>query len=400
MTGQGRLACMPSSLPATCLLFACLAQAALGGETVTVSNAEELREVLGRLAPGMTLKLQPGDYGADYSVGGVQGTAEAPVVIEAAVPQQPPVFSGGDLAIHFQGCSYLTLRYLKVKGQKLNGFNLDDQGDGGCHHIVLDWLDVSEIGPTGNCDGIKLSGVDDFVVKNCRVAGWGGQAVDMVGCHRGLIEDCRFEGLEGYEQFTGPQTKGGCEDIVIRACMFAGAGQRPAHLGGSTDREYFRPVEAKHEARKITVEGCLFVGGMAPVAFTGVEDGVVRYNTMVNPTAWALRILQENVEEGMAPCGGGCRFENNLVVVTEGQLREWVNIGPDTKPELFKFTGNWWFHHGSGLPAKPELPSAETGGTYGIDPQLDPAKGYAPLLPAAQGVGYTAWKRPAPGAPR
>ena len=44
----------------------------------------------------------------------------------------------------------------------------------------------------GNNDALKMSGVDHFVVRNPHAEGWGGSAVDLVGCHFGVIEQSRF----------------------------------------------------------------------------------------------------------------------------------------------------------------------------------------------------------------
>jgi hypothetical protein len=365
---------------------------ASAAEVITVANSAQLRAALARLQPGHHLRLAPGEYGPGYVIDRAHGTATQPIVIEGSDPANPPRFAGGAVALHVRGASYLTLRHLAAHGQSGNGLNLDD-GGASSHHVTLDRVVVSDTGPTGNRDGIKLSGIDDFVLRECRVSGWAGQAVDMVGCHRGLLEKCRFEGKPGFAQTTGPQTKGGSEDIVIRACVFLQAGQRPAHLGGSTGRPYFRPRDAKYEARRITLEGCLIVGGMAGVTFTGIEEGIARFNTIVDTERWPLRILQENQEPGMLECGRNT-FENNLLVVTHGELRSWLNIGGRTRPETFKFAGNWWYLKGPAQASKPALPAPETGGTYGVDPQLDPAANYAPRLPAAQKVGHTAFKSP------
>jgi len=362
-----------------------------GAENVRlVNNRQELLEAVRSLKPGMTLKLAPGEYGFGYAVEKARGTKEAPIVIEGANPAQPPKFTGGGLAIHFRGCSYLTVRHIAVSGQKGNGLNFDDGGESS-QHITIENVSVSDIGPTGNNDGIKLSGVDDFAIRNCRINGWAGQAIDMVGCHRGLIEKCVFEGKAGFSQATGPQTKGGSEDIKVRGCTFINAGQRPMHLGGSTGRPYFRPKDAKYEARRITVEGNLFIGGMAPIVFTGVEQGVVRYNTIVNPETWVFRILQENNEPGMVPCAKGV-FEKNIIVCEKNPVRAWMNIGGNVQANTFRFADNWWYHKTSSQPAKPALPSAEQGGTYGMDPQLDAGNGYRPKVAGAMKVGHTAWK--------
>ena len=76
-------------------------------------------------------------------------------------------------------------------------------------------------------------------------------------------------------------------------------------MGGSTGMNYFRPKGARYEAKDIRVEGCVFVGSDAPVAFTGVDGATFRYNTIYRPAS-----------------------------------------------------------------SKPQLPAAETGGVYGVDPKL------------------------------
>src|SRR6185295_6848225 len=106
----------------------------------------------------------------------------------------------------------------------------------------------ARVGPGGNCDGIKLSGVDEFRVASCTVEGWGtggGSAIDMVGCHDGVVESNNFLGASGAGESTssgnGVQTKGGSANIVIRRNRFENAGARAINIGGSTGRQYFRP---------------------------------------------------------------------------------------------------------------------------------------------------------------
>lgn len=378
----------------TAILLCLLYSLCRAGESRLISTPDEFNAALSQLQAGITLRLNSGEYGSGHFIKSARGTDKEPIVIEAANPATPPTFTGGNTALHLQGCAHFVLRHLRVQNQKSNGLNIDD-GGGTAHHITLEDIHVADTGPTGNTDAIKLSGLTDFVVRRCHVSGWGGQAVDMVGCRRGLLRDCRFEGKQGFSQATGPQAKGGSEDIIIRACTFIRAGERAVNLGGSTGRPYFRPADAKYEARRITVEGCLFIGGISPVAFAGVDAGIVRYNTFVDPEFWALRILQENREPGMIPCGNGI-FENNIITVTTGSLRTWINIGPGTQPESFTFANNWWYHRTPAQPATPNFPASETGGTYGRDPQLDPAADYKPRVPEAQKMGHTAWRKQGP----
>lgn len=357
---------------------------------IDVQDDAGLRRALSDAAPGTRIRIAPGSYSPGIFVQGLRGTADQPIVIEGADPDRPPVFRGGGTAWQFSDCAYLTVRNLAIRGQSGNGINIDDGGtyDTPSHHIVLESLHVSEIGPKGNRDGIKLSGVVDFVIRDCTIDGWGGQAIDMVGCHRGLIEGCQFLGREGFSQATGPQTKGGSSQIVIRRCLFLDAGQRGVNLGGSTGMAYFRPAGARYEARDITVEGCVFVGSTAPIAFVGVDGATVRYNTIYRPDRWVMRILQETTEPGFPPCRHG-RFEHNLIVFRAADLATVVNIGSNTDPASFRFTNNLWFCEDRPQSSRPQLPAPETSSLYGIDPQLEAPdrRRFRPLHPQAQRFG-------------
>lgn len=375
------------------LALACTAVAAAAESTVKVADDAALREALRQAKPGVRIEIAPGNYRPGVYLSKLQGTAANPITIEGADPAAPPVFEGGSEGWHLSDCAYVTLRNLAIRGQSGNGINVDDGGtlDTPAHHIVLEKLHISDIGPTGNRDPIKLSGLDDFIVRNCVIDRWGGQAVDMVGCHRGLIEGCTFRGRPGYYDNAGPQTKGGSSQIVIRRCLFEGAIGRGVNIGGSTDLRVFRPQGAKYEARDIVVEGCVFFGGQAPLAFVGVDGAVARYNTIYRPERWVLRILQETTEPGFVPSRNG-RFEHNLIVYRRADVRDFVNVGPHTQPESFRFAENLWYCEDRPSDSRPALPVAETGGVYGIDPNLaDPGRGqWQPQNPRAARFGAAA----------
>ncbi len=358
----------------------CLARSiACAAEAIRVADDAALRAALRGAQPGQTILIAPGRYRPGVYVDRLEGRPDAPITISGENPSRPPVFEGGTEAWHLSRCKHLVLRHLTIRGQSGNGINIDDGGQRTepAGPMVLEDLHVSRIGPEGNRDGIKLSGLADFTIRRCTIEGWGGQAIDMVGCRRGVIEECIFRGLEGFSQATGPQTKGGTSEVVIRRCWMIDAGQRAVNIGGSTGMAFFRPPEAKYEAKQITVEGCTFVGSMAPIAFVGVDGAVVRYNTIVRPSRWVMRILQETTAEGFPPCRDGV-FERNLIVYDGREVREAVNIGPNTAPESFRYRENLWFRTDRPEASRPKLPSDETGGLYGIDPRLPDVAEFGP----------------------
>ncbi|MEZ0266586.1 MAG: nitrous oxide reductase family maturation protein NosD, partial [Phycisphaerae bacterium] len=289
---------------------------------VNVTDDASLRRALAGAKPGSRIVVAPGKYRAGLEITGVRGSADKRLVIEAADPKDKPVIDGGRLGIHVHGCAYVTLRNLVVRGASGNGINVDDGGsaDTPGQFITIESVDVADIGPRGNTDAIKLSGVDDSIVRDCTIAGWGGEGIDMVGCHRVLIENCTFRGKPGFGQTCAVQAKGGSTDVTIRTCAFVNAAQRGVNLGGSTGAAYYRPKDANYEAKNVLVEGCRFTGSLAPICFVGIDGSTVRYNTFDRPEKWVVRILQETRTPGFVPSRNG-RFEQNLIVADSRTMR-------------------------------------------------------------------------------
>ncbi len=233
---------------------------------------------------------------------------------------------------------------------------------------------MSDIGPQGNFDAIKCSGLEDLTIRRCHIHGWGGQAIDLVGCHRVLITQCRIEGKPGYSQHTGPQFKGGCSDVTLEDCEFIDAGMRPIQAGGSTGLDFFRPLGAKYEARRIIIRRNRIQGGDCACAFTGVDGGEFSNNTVLFPGKWMFRILTETKVEGFPPARN-VKIDGNRFTFRRSEVRSALNIGPDTAPETFLFSNNFWYAEDRPQSSKLELPTAETGATYGQPPPADAPRG-------------------------
>jgi hypothetical protein len=346
-----------------CVGLICVLPSLAQAEEIRVADTIELRAALAHIAPGETVLLSPGVYEGGMYLSNVSGTGEAPIVIQGADPNAPPVFrDGGGQAFHLADCSYVVLRNIQVEGFAGNGINIDDGGsfETPSHHITLENVTILETGPKGNHDALKMSGVDHFVVRNCRFEAWGGSAIDMVGCHHGLVEDCTFIGREGFSQDNAVQLKGGTADVLVQCCLFRNAGQRAINLGGSTGLQFFRPGVQGYEAKDITIAGNRFEGSLSPVAWVTADGGHVHHNTIVLPEKWVLRILQETEDPQFASCHGGI-FEDNLVFY-DSRVQVFVNVGPRTAAGTFVFRRNAWCDV-EGM-RRPSLPVSEQNGVY------------------------------------
>ena len=343
----------------------------LSARDITVRNSAELSNALRTVEDIDTILLAPGEYTGGIYIRDISGRAGAPITIQAADPNNPPVFSqGGGQAIHMADCSHITLAHIVVQGYPGNGINIDDGGtfETPSHHIVLNNIIILNTGPKGNRDALKMSGVDEFIIKNCRFEGWGGSGIDMVGCHSGKITGCRFVGKEGYSQSNGVQLKGGTSNVIVEKCLFRNAGHRSINLGGSTGLRFFRPKVDDYEATDITVAGNRFIGSMSPIAWVTAKAGYVHHNTIIFPEKWILRILQETKDTKFKPCRGGI-FENNLIIY-DSKVDVFVNVGPRTAPETFRFRNNAW-HQVDAISRKPVLPTPEENGIYNVKVSVD-----------------------------
>ena len=342
------------------------------GEEIRVSNREQLARALQVAQAGTTILIAPGQYEGGFHVRNLQGTASAPIVIAGEDTNNPPTILGGSNAFQISSARHLELRNFIVSGSTQNGLNLDDSGSPQtpAQDIVLRNLTVRNVGPEGNRDGIKVSGLQRFRIENCAVESWGsgGSAIDMVGCREGVIINCHFRDARG-EQANGVQAKGGTRDVAIQRCLFDRAGGRGVNVGGSTGLPYFRPEVQGFEAKDILVEDCEFREGGAAVAFVGVDGAIVRHNLILYPQRWVARILQESVGPPFVPCRKG-EFSNNVIVFSTDTLRSVLNIGGNTDAPSFRFARNVWYCVDRPQETRRlvQLPSPEMEGSYTRNP--------------------------------
>jgi hypothetical protein len=372
------------------------------GNDVTGDGTELLPyRSLGRAAqgitPGTAIRMLPGTYAGGAHLVGLAGTAEAPVWI-GGVPDQPfPVISGGSTALQLSRVRHLIVEHLEITGASVNGINCDDGGEyanpDATRFVLFRHLYIHGIGTGGNNDCLKLSGLDDYWVLDCTFAegSAGGSGIDHVGCHRGIIARCSFTDMGS----NAVQCKGGSDDIEIKWSRFRDAGARAINIGGSTGFEFFRPPlspnQPNAEARNIRVLANVFEGSDAPVAYVGSIGCLVAQNTLINPTRWILRILQETTSSDgytFLPCSQN-RFVNNLLYFSRSQLSTFVNVGPNTAPDTFTFAHNLWFAHDQPGHSAPSLPVTETNPVIGQDPQFtDVADRDLTLVSESPAIGH------------
>lgn len=341
--------------------FASLARILNVGNNQTYSNlAAAARDAI----PGDTIIIHKGTYPGGNYINNLKGTMDKWIVI---INSGDVLFDGGNEAIHLTNVEYIKIKGLKFRNQTANGVNIDDGGDYSTpsQFIIIEDCQWLSMNASGNNDELKLSGVDNFTIRNCKFSfgAGGGSLIDMVGCHNGIIEDCIFE----FAGSNAVQAKGGSKDIIIRRNLFRDCGLRAVNIGGSTGSQYFRPLDATFEASDILIHSNIFIGSQAPIAFVGVINSLVAHNTIILPEKWAIRILQENTSGNMTKCSNNS-FINNIVYIDNRAANPTINIGPNTLPETFIFRNNLWYNSQNPNWNAPNLPTNEQNGIYRNNP--------------------------------
>ncbi len=348
-----------------------------GTEIIEIRTLDELQASLKRAVPGSRIEIAPGTYRGGIRISNLHGKPGLPIEIVGMDPRNPPVFEGTGEGLKASICSYVRFKNIVFRDYPDNGINVDDGGRRQTsHHIILEDIRIENIGPMGNNDALKMSGVDHFVVRNLHAEGWGGSAVDLVGCHFGVIEQSRFIHKKGCRSGNGIQIKGGSHSVLVQNNHFMDAIGRGVQIGGLTGLKYFRPTAGNYEARNVIVAGNTFMGGNAPIVWVTSRDSQVHNNLFYMPKGWLGRILQETSDPRFMPCGGG-RFEKNVIVL-DSAAGGIFNIGRGTDPRSFILHGNVWNRSESEV--KQHLPAVESGGIYGFHPELrvTPGGGIAP----------------------
>ncbi len=334
---------------------------------VTVSSLSELKHAIRQNGAGTTFKVLPGVYQGSIFLNNYHGSIDRPILIEGSDPTDPPVFSSSGVGLSLRCCSYIKLKDLILIGASSCGINISE-GDRkeASHHIILENIHILDTQGTGNQDAIRMLGVNCFIIRGCLIEGWGGSAIEMVGCQNGVVEKSVFSGKAGFPSRNAVQIKGGSHAVLLQECLFHAARVRSVQIGGVTDKRFFRPEIRNYEAKNVSIAGSVFIGGESQITWVTAQDSHVHHNLFYYPEKWLGRIQQETKDPQFKSCQRGL-FERN-VMVTDPRVKVFFNVSQGTEPESFIFRENLWFRPDGDN--RPNLPAFETDGIYDVDPMI------------------------------
>lgn len=265
---------------------------------------------------------------------------------------------------------YIVIKDIVFKDFYYYGINLNDGGSysrlSPAHHILIEGCEFIT-GPGHIRHGLKLTGVDDFEVRNCLFVGIRYNCIDGVGLHDGHIHDNIFRDCQtGTDEGNGVMCKGGSRNVLIEKNLFLNLHCYGVQIGQLTGPDLVRPPYGTpdgdgetmdYEAKNIDVFRNIFINVVMPIKWDCARGGRVYQNTFYTPSNYGntfganrlIKIAQiHKTWDGykIAECRGG-KFINNVIYYgeTEGWPSNrvvWVQ-NAETQPETFEFRNNIWY---------------------------------------------------------
>ncbi len=201
---------------------------------VDVSDAAELAAAMRDAKSGDVIRVAPGTYdcsalqGAQKFMGTAEGTADTPITVTAADPEDPPVLTGNNTE---------------------NGYVL---------HVTGDWWVLENLHVTHSQKGIVLDNSNHSVIRGCTVYDTGAEAIAV----RDGSSYCLVQDTEIHD--TGKVTPGYGEGIYIGSAKSTSGYDYKCDYN-VVDGCTFRNVAAEHvDVKEYTtgteIRGCTFYG--------------------------------------------------------------------------------------------------------------------------------------------
>lgn len=366
-----------------------------------VAPGDEWGRLAQRVRPGDEIILMPGRH-RPATFDALRGTKDQRITIRGVAPDHPAVIVAEQYGLVLHRPQYVTIEHLIITDASINGLLIDDDQtapesatsgvqvtpestEHQAHEPVLAHLRIHNVkvqrtGPRGDRHAILIHGLRQVHLEGVQIGGWGGSAIELVGCRDIDIKRCDFKGLADHSQSQAIVVRAGSQHVRIEHCRFKNLSGHIVVLGGVSEIDEFRPnlaptdeTGSSFEARSVQLTGCVFLGGTCPLAMVNALDCLVRNNTFVRPREAVFCIVNQQTDPRVASSQRGI-FGANLTVWEPGDLRRLASVEPGAAVESFVMEQNLWWSseppdvrasHGS-LPGESQWPQVTD-----VDPLLD-----------------------------
>ncbi len=271
--------------------------------TISVTNSAEMQTVLAAAVGGDLIKLAGGNYGAAT----ITNIYDSEVVIVAADPAAPPVFSnlqingaanitfhwlrfegdGSVLPFTVDGCSYIKFSNSVFQGTLLDGFGA---GKGllvsNSDHITVEnneffhWMKALAIGSSIDVDVLANN------IHSCNADGFNFTATNRLLIESNWIHDFLSDPDVGHRdmiQFWNPDPNNPAQNVIIRGNFLdAGTGDRVQSIFMGNGPAFDDPTNLDLYFRNILIEDNVIYNAQAHGVSIGPTLGlIIRNNTLL-----------------------------------------------------------------------------------------------------------------------
>ncbi|MHC5114152.1 MAG: right-handed parallel beta-helix repeat-containing protein [Planctomycetota bacterium] len=372
---------------------------AVSGTQYLIGHGESWKDLSGTLKPGDEIILMPGQH-VPATLDAPHGTAEKPIVIRGLDPKRPPTIVANRYGIRLRDPRHVRIENVIVTGATIHGISLEgvarksESADTGSGSVTISNVVIDNTGPEGLRHAINARRITTLRVDRCRISGWAGSGLEIVGCEDVEVRSCRFTGKEDFEQVSGIRVRGGTDRVQIDRCRFVSTGKEAVCIGGRTKLDEFRlpvPEDAEpgslREASRVWVTRCVTEGGACAFSFVQCERSSVRQCTIFAPQQAVVSLRHEQSDPRFG-ASVGCSFGSNLITWRADELETLTHVGTGADASSLILADNLWWtsdmdkmlpHLGS-FPGVEQFPQVTT-----VDPQLD--KSLKPTVAAAEMFG-------------
>jgi hypothetical protein len=356
-SGTMRITCLAATLVV-------LATTSLAHATQHLVRAgENWQHVEKKAKPGDEILLMPGRHDP-VTLTGLHGTAERPIIIRGIDPKSPSVIAATRYGLRLIDSRHVEVSNIAIDGATINGIAIESAVDGletspdafePVGPLLLERITIVNTGPTGRLGtaaqrhAIHLRHVSRVRILDCRVDGWVGSGLEIVGGREITVVNSNFFGQKDRRQLSGIRVRAGAQRVRIRNCHFRNAGDQGVAIGAGSSLEDFLPRIADdappgslYEALRVHVTGSIFEGGLCAIAFVNCDRAIVRNCTIVRPQRTIVSIRNDQTDPRFAGAAH-CAFGSNIITWEPGDITSLAHIGRGAELASASLEQNLWW---------------------------------------------------------
>ena len=267
-------------LYASCICLVVLTQN-VGAGQILVAPGQAWEDIALRAKPGDEIILMPGIH-RPATIENLTGTKRRPIIIRGLDANNPSTIDAKTYGIRLVRPRHIILSDLIIEGAMINGILIDNSAPPGnarnpdpendqaepFGNITIRNVHVVRTGVIGQRHAIFLIGMANIHIEACRISGWAGSGIEIVGCTDITIEESKFTGLKDFAQLSGIRIRAGSTNVEVSTSRFENCGLSGVCVGGASNLNEFFPKPdpnaqkgSIYEARQVKIDRNSFLGG-------------------------------------------------------------------------------------------------------------------------------------------